>query len=72
MSGIVSLHVVILSLICDSFLQEYKAVIKSVEDGPMAKVTLHVSQHDITRWVSPSMILGRVIPQKQSTEPNQR
>ncbi len=41
------------------YLQEYRAVVQSTIDGPMVRVKLIVSQHILTRLVSPDMILGR-------------
>ncbi|KAK1744924.1 chromodomain-containing protein [Skeletonema marinoi] len=38
---------------------EYRAVVQSTIDGPMVRVKLIVSQHTLTRLVSPAMILGR-------------
>lgn len=45
---------------------EYRAKIQSIESGPMARVKLFVSQHEMTRLVSPAMILGRYVPKKKA------
>ena len=50
-------------------MKEYRAVIQSTTNGPMARVTLFVSQHVITRWVSPAMILGRYTPKIRFKQP---
>lgn len=47
---------------------EYRARIQSTIDGPMARVKLIVSQHEMTRLVSPSMILGRYDPPKKRSK----
>lgn len=44
---------------------EYRARIQSIINGPMAIVKLIVSQHEMTRLVSPAMILGRYDPPKK-------
>jgi len=50
---------------------EYRAKIQSTVDGPMARVKLFVSQHEMIRLVSTSMILGRYVPLKRkSKQPN--
>lgn len=41
---------------------EYRAKIQSIHNGPIARVKLFVSQHEMTRLVSPAMILGRYVP----------
>lgn len=49
----------------------YRAKIQSIVDGPMARVKLTVSQHEMTRLVSPAMILGRYVPpQRKSKKSN--
>ncbi|KAL7554833.1 hypothetical protein ACHAWF_018375 [Thalassiosira exigua] len=45
---------------------EYRAKIQSIMNGPMAKVKLIVSQHEMVRFVSPAMILGRYVPKKRA------
>jgi len=47
---------------------EYRAKIQSTWDGPMARVKLIVSQHEMTRIVSPAMILGRYVPRQRKTK----
>jgi len=47
---------------------EYRAKIQSVVDGPMARVKLFVSQHEMTRLVTPAMILGRYVPLKRKSK----
>lgn len=47
---------------------EYRAKIQSILDGPMARVKLTVSQHTMTRLVSPAMILGRYVPLKKRSK----
>lgn len=47
---------------------EYRAKIQSIESGPMARVKLIVSQHEMTRLVSPAMILGRYVPPKRKAK----
>jgi len=37
-------------------------------NGPMARVKLTVSQHEMTRLVSPAMILGRYVPLKRKSK----
>lgn len=44
---------------------EYRAKIQSTVDGPMVRVKLIVSQHEMIRLVSTSMILGRYVPPKR-------
>mmetsp|Transcript_39835 Transcript_39835/g.95856 ORF Transcript_39835/g.95856 Transcript_39835/m.95856 type:complete len:1116 (+) Transcript_39835:87-3434(+) len=41
---------------------EYRAKIQSIMNKPMARVKFFVSQHSMTRLVSPDMILGRYVP----------
>ena len=50
---------------------EYRAKIVSTRNGPMARVKLIVSQHEMTRLVSPSMILGRYVPKKTKRKSKQ-
>ncbi|KAL7539249.1 hypothetical protein ACHAXR_009124 [Thalassiosira sp. AJA248-18] len=47
---------------------EYRANILSTINGPMARVKLIVSQHEMIRLVSPAMILGRYAPKKRSKQ----
>jgi len=47
---------------------EYRARIQSTLNGPMARVKLIVSQHEMTRLVSPAMILGRYDPPKKRSK----
>jgi hypothetical protein len=47
---------------------EYRAKILSTVNGPMARVKLIVSQHEMTRLVSSSMILGRYVPPKRKSK----
>jgi hypothetical protein len=47
---------------------EYRARIQSTVNGPMARVKLIVSKHEMTRLVSPSMILGRYDPPKKRSK----
>jgi len=44
---------------------EYRAKVQSTVNGPMARVKLIVSQHEMIRLVSTSMILGRYVPVKR-------
>ena len=48
-----------------NLIKEYRAKVMSTMNGPMAKMRLFVSQHVMTRWVSPGMILGKYDPQKK-------
>lgn len=47
---------------------EYRAKIQSTMNGPMARVRLIVSQHEMIRLVSPAMILGRYVPRKRKSK----
>lgn len=47
---------------------EYRARIQSTLNGPMARVKLIISQHEMTRLVSPAMILGRYDPPKKRSK----
>ena len=47
---------------------EYRAKIQSTVDGPMARVKLIVSQHEMIRLVSTAMILGRYVPLKRKSK----
>lgn len=47
---------------------EYRATVQSTWDGPMARVKMIVSQHEMTRIISPSMILGRWAPLKKKVK----
>jgi len=47
---------------------EYRARIMSTVNVPMARVKLIVSQHEMTRLVSPAMILGRYNPPKKRSK----
>ena len=47
---------------------EYRAKIQSTVNGPMARVKLIVSQHEMTRLVCPAMILGRYVPPKKRSK----
>lgn len=42
--------------------QEYRAKVMSTHNGAMARMRLFVSQHNMERWVSPDMILGKYEP----------
>mmetsp|Transcript_20974 Transcript_20974/g.45477 ORF Transcript_20974/g.45477 Transcript_20974/m.45477 type:complete len:674 (+) Transcript_20974:316-2337(+) len=47
---------------------EYRANIQSTNNGPMVRVKLIVSQHEMTRLVSTAMILGRYVPRKRKSK----
>eukprot|EP00804_Cyclotella_cryptica_P020802 CCRYP_019247-RA/>CCRYP_019247-RA protein AED:0.13 eAED:0.13 QI:481/1/1/1/1/1/5/149/1185 len=51
---------------------EYRATVMSIVNGPMAKMRLFVSQHVMTRWVSPGMILGKYDPPKKLLKPSRK
>ncbi|KAL7487872.1 hypothetical protein ACHAW6_013472 [Cyclotella cf. meneghiniana] len=51
---------------------EYRAKVMSIMKGPMAKMRLFVSQHVMTRWVSPGMILGKYDPPKKLLKPSKK
>ena len=51
---------------------EYRAKILSIYDGPAIRAKLSVSQHEMTRLIVPSMILGRyVAPKRKRKKHNQ-
>jgi len=47
---------------------EYRAKIMSIYEGPMIRAKLTVSQHQMTRLVAPSMILGRYVARKRKAK----
>jgi hypothetical protein len=47
---------------------EYRARIQSTVNGPMARVKLIVSQHEMIRLISPAMILGGYNPPKKRSK----
>ena len=46
---------------------EYRGKIVSIYEGPVIRAKLTVSQHEMTRLIVPSMILGRYVPRKRKT-----
>jgi len=49
---------------------EYRAKILSIYEGPAIRAKLTVSQHEMTRLIVPSMILGRYVPPTRKRKTN--